>query len=92
MTSLIKECIVLEKVIDKYREQNRENPCLVCEHASEKCLDYLRNGIVPYTGEKIKNEENITNSLENINIAPAVVQNIPTLKSTPSKKKRGKKR
>lgn len=84
MTSLIKECIVLERVINKYREQNRENPCSLCEYASENCLLYLKNGIVPYTGERFKVEDE--KSKEN------VTQNENNLKSTSHKKTKGKKR
>lgn len=90
MTSLIKECIVLEKIIDKYKEQNRENPCSVCEHASENCLSYLKNGIVPYTGEKIKIEDEKNN--ENTNEEILQTEKEKTLKSTRRKKPKGKKR
>lgn len=84
MVSLINECIVLERVIDEYRRKNRENPCSVCEHASEKCLSYLNHGIVPYTGEMVKTEEDETNV--------TVEKNSQPLKSTPRKKSKCKKR
>lgn len=53
MKSLINECLVLSWVIEKYKLQNKQNPCSLCEYATEHCKQYLQNGFVPLTGEEI---------------------------------------
>lgn len=46
------KCMVLSWVIEEFKKQNKENPCAVCEYASEQCLQELASGIVPLTGDK----------------------------------------
>lgn len=53
MKSLINECLVLNCVIEKYKLQNKQNPCSLCEYATEHCKQYLKSGFVPLTGEEI---------------------------------------
>ncbi|MDO4282425.1 MAG: hypothetical protein Q4D02_02210 [Clostridia bacterium] len=89
MKSLISECIVLSWVIEKYKEVDKENPCSICEYASEHCKQYLQNGFVPLTGDPIKKiPEEIP---ENVTF-PSSIENKKSLKSTPRKKKGKKKR
>lgn len=98
MKSLISECIVFNWVIEKYREQNKYNPCALCPYATENCLDYLSRGYVPLTGEKIDDIKNMeepqgeANDTITENKTTSTSPHTCNKKTLPKKKKKRKRR